>query len=136
MKLIDARVSFYDDTITLYFGDDGLTSWHGDDWDDPLDNAGPVYAEFVAESYRLELPCGICAAEDDGQTYGFCSKLDLMSGCAPVIVFGDDDDGSYMDDYMRILRSKDGVRLYMGDRLDDVREALSGIGIVMRREIG
>ena len=48
MKVIDFEKK--GQTVRLYLGEDDLTDWYGDDWDDaPYEhNAGRVYNEFIA----------------------------------------------------------------------------------------
>lgn len=45
MKVID--FSRKGNVIRLYLGDDTDKDYWGDDWNDPIDNAGPVYSDYI-----------------------------------------------------------------------------------------
>lgn len=123
--------------IYLWFGDEGVTDYGGDDWDDaPYEhNAGHVSDEYVHDIVRIALPLGLTGVEpaDGYENSPFC-KDDLKSGIAPCVVIVPssiaDLDAAWGNNlYPVCLGSREALRIYHGD---DLASILDGIDALAR----
>lgn len=73
--------------IRFYLGKNG-DQW-GDDWDDPFDNAGTVYMQYVGATVDMYVPYTdtVLTAMDVSYNYysGF-SKAQMRDGCFPCVI--------------------------------------------------
>lgn len=114
MKLIDYEL--FGNVVRFYIGENDLTDWYGDDWDDrPFeDNAGSVYDEYVAGyidvawggNFMVTEPVGLYFSKDDMKA----RKLPMVA-VTPVLP----DTYRWEYDYKTVVSSPDVVRFYMGD---------------------
>lgn len=73
--------------IRFYLGKNG-TQW-GDDWNDPFDDAGTVYMEYVGATVDLYVPYNdlvLTALDVSYQYYGRFSKAQMRAGCFPCVI--------------------------------------------------
>ena len=73
--------------IRFYLGKHG-EQW-GDDWDDPIDNAGTVYMQYVGATVDLYVPYNdivLTAMDVSYQYYSGFSKEQMRAGCFPCAI--------------------------------------------------
>lgn len=73
--------------IRFYLGKHG-EQW-GDDWDDPFDNAGTVYMQYVGATVEVYVPYDdvvLTAMDVSYQYYSGFSKEQMRAGCFPCVI--------------------------------------------------
>lgn len=73
--------------IRFYLGKNG-EQW-GDDWDDPFDNAGTVYMQYVGATVDMYVPYTdtvLTAMDVTYQYYSGFSKVQMRDGCFPCVI--------------------------------------------------
>ena len=73
--------------IRFYLGKHG-EQW-GDDWDDPIDNAGTVYMQYVGATVDMYVPYNdvvLTAMDVSYQYYSGFSKEQMRNGCFPCVI--------------------------------------------------
>lgn len=127
-KLIDAWMDWeHDGVLKLYFGDDSVEGWYGDDWDDyPWEsNAGAVYDRFVDHVVTVDV-AGVETSqltESWRGCYGVC-RLDQRDRSYPLIILSD----RPSEDWIAMLAGEGSRKIYMGDAKDDVLSAILEYG--------
>ena len=116
MKIIDfARKG---NVVRFYLGEDDLTDWYGDDWDDyPYEcNAGPVYGRFVSDIRDIALPFEWLVLEPC-QTYYHSefSKNEMKARKLPCLLFIPPYMDTWSEDYHHYLGSEGVIKVYLGD---------------------
>lgn len=126
MKIIDFKKK--GNLVRFYLGDDDCDDYYGDDWNDaPYEhNAGRVYDEFVKDymdvvfpfSYVVNEPCEDWHCNMNSQ---WC-KDDMRDRKVPCIVVVEhvDDEWHSDDEFDYWLARADSVKIYFGDRPDDL----------------
>lgn len=121
--------------VRLYFGDDSLDDWGGDDWNDaPYEhNADTVYGRYVADAYDVAFPLHYAVLEPkDGHwpNSRWC-KDDMIARRVPCLVVLDDATPSpywgYARDFDVVLADDKSVKFYFGDSRDECRAKLTGL---------
>lgn len=124
LKIIDFEKK--GNAVRFFLGQDEMTEWWGDDWDDsPYElNAGQVYDRYVSAICDIYFPFDDIVLEpaNDWHKSGDSrwSKEDMIERRVPCIIvvpkesipdntWIDDDDFGYWNAY------KDAIRFYMGD---------------------
>ncbi len=73
--------------IRFYLGKHG-EQW-GDDWDDPFDNAGTVYRQYVAATVDMYVPFADIVLTAMNMSYNYYSgfsKAQMRAGCFPCVI--------------------------------------------------
>ena len=125
MKIIDFAKK--GNVVRFYLGEDSLTDWYGDDWDDcPYEhNAGRVYDQYVAGHLDMTFPFEFLVLEpcDGYLNSGYC-KDDMIARKVPCIIAvpGELAEKSWWDDFNH-WSGADGVkRFYFGDQMEGERD--------------
>lgn len=124
MKIIDFERK--GNLVRFYLGDDNLTEWYGDDWDDtPYEcNAGEVYDEYVKGYRDVVFPFEDLVLEPSSGTCnsGWC-KDDMRGRRVPCIIHVPEKvyDYSWNDSFDRWIGSADVHKYYFGDQMEPER---------------
>lgn len=106
--------------IRFYLGKHG-TQW-GDDWDDPIDNCGTVYMQYVGATVDLYVPYNdivLTAMDVSYQYYSGFSKEQMRAGCFPcAIIVPDKIQQNFCDlTFEKCLGGADVLKFYCGRTL-------------------
>ena len=109
--------------VRFYLGDDSLTDYWGDDWDDtPYEhNAGSVYTEFVKAVRDIAFPFDSFVLEPcDGTINSRYSKDDMKNGICPCIIVVPEElaKSSYYDTFEYWKSAKGVQRYYFNDVME------------------
>jgi hypothetical protein len=123
MKIIDFERK--GNIVRFYLGEDSLTEWYGDDWDDvPYEhNAGRVYDEFISSYKDIAFPFDFTVLEPKND-YHFngnspWSKKDMIARKVPCIIVAPKDDEFWADESFILYVANDNVqRFYFGDKME------------------
>ena len=126
MKIIDYVKK--GNVVRFYLGEDSLTDWYGDDWDDcPYEhNAGEVYERFVAGHADIAFSFDKLVLEPcDGAWNSDYTKEDMIKRRVPciIVVPAELAADSWHDDFAHWV-GVDGVqKYYFGDRMEESSHA-------------
>lgn len=126
MKIIDYAKK--GNVVRFYLGEDSLTDWYGDDWDDcPYEhNAGEVYERFVAGHADIAFSFDKLVLEPcDGAWNSDYTKEDMIKRLVPciIVVPAELAADSWHDDFAHWV-GVDGVqKYYFGDRMEESSHA-------------
>lgn len=126
MKIIDYTKK--GNVVRFYLGEDSLTDWYGDDWDDcPYEhNAGEVYERFVAGHADIAFSFDELVLEPcDGAWNSDYTKEDMIKRRVPciIVVPAELAADSWHDDFAHWV-GVDGVqKYYFGDRMEESSHA-------------
>lgn len=135
MKVIDFEKK--GNVIRLYLGEDNLTDYHGDDWNDVSyeNNAEKVYDEYISEIIDFAIPYNFTVIEpaDDWKYNGnspYC-KDDFKNNEAPCLIIGNDEE--YYDlSFMHNQASKNIYKIYFNDSIESIKELINSVnGIIL-----
>lgn len=119
MKIIDFEKN--GNVVRFYFGEDDLSEWYGDDWDDaPYDcNAGTVYDEFVSGYFDVAWDAGWLVLEPcDGTHNSLYCKDDMREQKVPCIVVAKPDENDYFVDFARYVADLNAYKIYFGEAVE------------------
>lgn len=135
MKVMDCEAK--GNVIRLYYGEDGINDYYGDDWGDrPLSNCGLVYDRFTSGTADIAFPftCAVLAPENDWKYGGDVpySKEDFKQRTAPCLVVLPEDtvEAEWDPTYSRFIGSEQALRIYYGDGIDKVIAEAEKMGAV------
>lgn len=126
MKIIDYAKK--GNVVRFYLGEDSLTDWYGDDWDDcPYEhNAGEVYERFVAGHADIAFSFDELVLEPcDGAWNSDYTKEDMIKRRVPciIVVPAELAADSWHDDFAHWV-GVDGVqKYYFGDHMEEESHA-------------
>lgn len=126
MKIIDYTKK--GNVVRFYLGEDSLTDWYGDDWDDcPYEhNAGEVYERFVAGHADIAFSFDELVLEPcDGAWNSDYTKEDMVKRLVPciIVVPAELAADSWHDDFAHWV-GVDGVqKYYFGDHMEEESHA-------------
>lgn len=116
MKIIDFEKS--GNVVRFYYGEDDLSEWHGDDWNDtPYEhNAGEVYDEFVSGWFDVAWDAAWLVLEPcDGTCNSRYCKDDMREQKVPCIVVAKPDESDYFADFARYVADLNAYKIYFGE---------------------
>ena len=123
MKIIDFDKR--GNLVRFYLGEDDLTDWYGDDWDDrPYEhNADIVYERFESGHCDVVFPFDMDVlepSEDWRNNYNSeWSKDDMKARKLPCIVAIKRGDNNWWDnEYGPAVASANSVKFYFGDKME------------------
>ncbi len=139
MKIIDFDRK--GNVVRLFLGDDSITEWWGDDWNDaPYDcNAGTVYEEYVSGAIDVAVPFDAVVLEPCDGCWGTnCrwSKEDMFKRSVPCLVIVPQvvAKARWSCDRFNDFVGSDNVRrIYYGDDADDIIHRLMTVGCMIIR---
>lgn len=123
MKIIDFQKK--GNVVRFYLGDDNLSDWHGDDWNDyPYEhNAGTVYDEYVSGHRDIAFPFDSFVIEPcEGVFNSDWCKDDMVARRVPCIIVVPKEiaETSWYENDFKHWASADGIqRFYFGDKMED-----------------
>lgn len=122
MKIIDFEKK--GNVVRFYLGEDTLTEWYGDDWDDrPYEhNAGPVYEEYVSATRDLAFDFDDLVLEpsEDWHNSGnseWC-KDDMVAKKVPCIIVVPKELQDYNDNFNHYVGMRGITKFYFGDTME------------------
>lgn len=121
MKIIDFEKK--GNVVRFYLGEDSLTEWHGDDWDDyPYEhNAGPVYEEYVSATRDLAFDFDdlvLEPSEDWHNGNSEWSKDDMVARKVPCIIVIPKELQDYNDNFNHYVGMQGITKFYFGDAME------------------
>ena len=107
--------------IRFYLGKHGK-QW-GDDWDDPFDNAGTVYRQYVGATVDMYVPYNdvvLTAMDVAHQYYSGFSKAQMRDGCFPCVIIVPEKIQQHFCDltFEKCQGGVDVIKYYCGQTLD------------------
>ena len=123
MRIIDYYIK--GQSVKFYLGDDRLTNWYGDDWDDtPYEhNAGSVYSEFIKATKTITFPFDSLVLEpSDGVVNSSYCKSDFVNRSTPCVIVVPEElcEDDWHDSFDYWVASDDPriQKFYFGDKMD------------------
>ena len=135
MKIIDFEK--HGNVVRFFLGEDDLSEWYGDDWDDvPYEyNAEEVYSEFVSGWFDVawDAEWSVLEPRDGTNNSRYC-KDDMRKQKVPCIILAvPDEDDWCPNDFDRHVGSVHTMKVYFGMKID--LESLQRIGVFMQGKV-
>ncbi len=122
MKIIDFKKK--GNVVRFYLGDDSLTGWYGDDWNDaPYEhNAGTVYDRFVSGRRDIAFPFDSLVIEPcEGALNSEWCKDDMKDRKVPCIIVVPSETASeswWENDFAHWVGVDGITKFYFGDPME------------------
>jgi len=122
MKIIDWERK--GNLIKLYLGQDDLSFWYGDDWDDApyQHNAGRVYDKFVSGYKIVAIPWKYNVYEiKDLEPNIHYSKADMRNRKIPILIIAKEN----LYRTIEVLSDPETILIFMGDEPDILQRIIA-----------